>query len=56
VRFQLTRELQLRAEAFNLFDNANYNLPDAFFGSPTFGQVLSAQDPRRVQVAARLVF
>lgn len=48
--------LQIRAEFFNLLDRANYNLPDNFLGSPTFGQILSAQAPRRVQCGARLLF
>jgi hypothetical protein len=48
--------VQLRAEAFNLFNRANYGLPDNFFGSPTFGQVLTADAPRRVQLGARLLF
>jgi hypothetical protein len=48
--------LQLRAEAFNLFNRANLGLPDNYFGSPTFGQVLTADAPRRVQLAARLLF
>ena len=37
--------LQLRAEAFNLLNRTNLDLPDAFFGSPTFGQMLSARQP-----------
>jgi outer membrane receptor protein involved in Fe transport len=48
--------LQLRAEAFNVFNRANFGLPDNFFGSPTFGQVLTADAPRRVQLGARLIF
>lgn len=48
--------LQLRLEAFNLFNRINYNLPDPFVGSPTFGQILSAQAPRRVQLGARVIF
>jgi hypothetical protein len=48
--------LQLRAEAFNLLNRTNYGLPDAFLGSPTFGQILSADAPRRCQFGARLVF
>ncbi len=48
--------LQLRFETFNLFNRTNYNLPDAFFGSPTFGQILSAQAPRRIQLGARVIF
>ncbi|MGH9350280.1 MAG: TonB-dependent receptor domain-containing protein [Vicinamibacterales bacterium] len=51
-----SRRLQLRAEVFNLFNRANFGLPDNFFGSPTFGQVLTADAPRRVQLGARLLF
>ena len=49
-------DLQLRAEAFNLFNRSNFNLPDAFVGSPTFGQVVSAENPRRCQFGVKLVF
>lgn len=48
--------LQLRAEAFNLLNRVNYDLPDAFLGSPTFGSILSAQPPRRCQFGARVLF
>jgi hypothetical protein len=48
--------LQLRLEAFNVFNWVNYDLPDAFLGSPTFGQILSAGAPRRVQFGVRAVF
>jgi hypothetical protein len=48
--------LQLRAEAFNLFNRANFDLPDAFLGSPTFGQILSAQSPRRIQFGVKALF
>jgi hypothetical protein len=48
--------LQLRAEAFNLLNRVNYDLPDAFIGSPTFGRILSAQAPRRCQFGARVLF
>ena len=56
IRFGATGQLQLRAEAFNLFDRANFDLPDAFLGSPTFGKILSAQSPRRVQFGVRALF
>ena len=49
-------QLQLRIEAFNLLNRRNLDLPDNFFGSPTFGQVLSAESPRHVQFGARLSF
>ena len=49
-------KLQLRLEAFNLFNHANFDLPDNFLGSPTFGQILSAQSPRRFQLGAKVLF
>lgn len=48
--------LQFRAEAFNLFNHPNLNLPDNFLGSPTFGQVTSARDPRHIQFGLKLLF
>ncbi len=48
--------LQLRFETFNLFNSTNLDLPDAFLGSPTFGQVLSAGSPRRIQFGVRAIF
>ncbi len=48
--------LQLRAEFFNLFNHPNFNLPDNFLGSPTFGRILSAREPRHIQFGAKLLF
>jgi hypothetical protein len=48
--------LQFRAEAFNLLNHVNYALPDNFVGSPTFGRILSAQEPRRLQLALKVLF
>ena len=48
--------LQLRLEVFNLFNRANLDLPDAFLGSPTFGRILSAGAPRRVQLGVKAIF
>jgi hypothetical protein len=48
--------LQLRAEFFNLFNHPNFNLPDNFLGSPTFGRISSARDPRHVQFGVKLLF
>ena len=48
--------LQLRAEAFNVFNHVNLDLPDAFLGSPTFGQILSAGAPRRFQFGVKALF
>jgi hypothetical protein len=48
--------VQFRLEIFNVFNGANFGLPDNFLGSPTFGQVLSAGAPRRMQLAVRFVY
>ena len=48
--------LQLRLELFNAFNRDNFDLPDAFLGSPTFGRILSAGSPRRVQLGVKAIF
>ncbi|MCA1577544.1 MAG: TonB-dependent receptor [Acidobacteria bacterium] len=48
--------LQFRVEAFNLFNHPNFNLPDNFLGSPTFGRITSARDPRHIQFGLKLLF
>jgi hypothetical protein len=47
---------QFRAEVFNLFNHPNFGLPDNFLGSPTFGRITSARDPRHIQFGAKLLF
>jgi hypothetical protein len=51
-----TLNLQFRAEFFNLFNHPNFNLPDNFLGSPSFGQINSAREPRRIQFGVKLLF
>jgi hypothetical protein len=48
--------LQFRAEFFNLFNHPNFGLPDNFVGSPSFGSILSADSPRRIQFGVKLLF
>jgi outer membrane receptor protein involved in Fe transport len=48
--------IQFRLEAFNLLNRTNFNLPDLFVGTPTFGRILSAQNPRHLQVGLKLLF
>ena len=48
--------VQFRVEAFNVLNRTNFGLPDNFIGSPTFGQILSAGNPRRLQLGLKLLF
>ena len=48
--------LQFRAEVFNLANSANFALPDNALGSPTFGHILAAGTPRRVQFGLKILF
>jgi hypothetical protein len=50
------QKVEIRAEAFNVTNSVRLNNPAATFGSSTFGQILSAQDPRIMQFALKYVF
>ena len=47
---------EIRAEAFNLANHANFGLPERTFGLPTFGRALTAGQARQVQLGFRLTF
>jgi hypothetical protein len=48
--------VQFRVEAFNLFNRANFGLPDNFVGDPAFGSIHSAGSPRHIQFGLKLLF
>jgi len=50
------RYFQFRADIFNLFNKTQFVNPDGNFSDSTFGQVLSARDPRLVQFALKFYF
>jgi hypothetical protein len=50
------QNLELRAEAFNLFNHTRLGLPVSNLTSSDFGRVRSAQDPRIMQFAVKYVF
>ena len=58
-RFHLSERAGLTAEAqaFNLTNRENLNLPDAFADNPaTFGKIFSAHPARQIQMGLRLTF
>ena len=61
LRFTERWGLEVIAEGFNLFNRANYQLPNNVYGTgptprPGFGQPTAAADPRQIQFGLRLSF
>lgn len=55
-RFGETARLQLRGEAFNIFNHTNFRAISTNVTAANFGQVLSVRDPRTIQLAVKLLF
>lgn len=58
-KFSETKQLQFRAEAFNVFNHAQFQNPSGDFnntGQGGFGYVTAARDPRIMQVGLKLLF
>lgn len=51
-----TTSIQLRVEFFNLLNRANFNNPVGNINSGNFGRVLTAKDPRFIQLAGKFIF
>jgi hypothetical protein len=52
-----TRNLEFRAEFFNLFNHTQFDNPDAAFSDPTFGVIQATSvAPRIIQLALKLNF
>ena len=55
-RLGAASELEFRWEVFNLFNRANFDLPNRIFGNPNFGRIFSAKNPREMQFGVRFAF
>jgi hypothetical protein len=51
-----SKSLQFRAEFFNVFNHANFRLPDNDISSPNFGRITEALAGRQVQLALKFLF
>jgi hypothetical protein len=56
--FSIVRDhkLQIRVEAFNLFNQARFGQPGGIIGSPLFGVITAAEEGRIVQLGLRYSF
>jgi len=48
--------VDVRAEAFNLSNHTNFDLPERFSDQPTFGRIQAAGASRQIQLGLRISF
>jgi len=51
-----TRDVEVRVEIFNLLNTVQFGQPAGVRGSPSFGTITAAFDPRVVQLALKFHF
>ncbi len=54
--FTESKIVEFRAEAFNIFNHAQFQNPQGSIDSVTFGQVTAANDPRILQLGLKFHF
>jgi len=55
-RITENKMLELRFEAFNIFNHAQFQNPNGNIDQSTFGLITAANDPRILQIAAKFSF
>ena len=56
VALKQNQQIQLRVEAFNIWNQTQFRQPGNQIGTPTFGQITTAEDGRIVQLAIKYSF
>lgn len=51
-----SKDIQFRAEFFNILNHPNFRLPDSDISSPTFNTIQAALPPRVIQLALKFLF
>ena len=51
-----SKQLQFRAEMFDILNRTNFRLPDSDISSPTFNHILEAEAPRQIQFALKFTY
>jgi len=55
-RFADGKQVELRVELFNAFNNVNFDQPEAVLGNSTFGKIFGAGRAREIEVALKYSF
>jgi hypothetical protein len=55
-KFRERATLELRGDAFNVFNHTQFGNPDTGISDLTFGQITTTASPRILQVALHLMF
>jgi hypothetical protein len=55
-RITESKDIQFRAEFFNVLNHPNFRLPDSDISSPTFNTIQAALPPRVIQLALKFLF
>jgi hypothetical protein len=56
IRLPHATRLELRWEAFNLFNHVNFDVPNRIAFTPNFGRIFSAGPARQMQLGIKLMF
>jgi Carboxypeptidase regulatory-like domain len=51
-----SKKIQLRGEAFNIFNHTNFRTTTASITSAQYGQITAVRDPRTIQLGAKFIF
>jgi hypothetical protein len=56
IKIRESKQIQFRAECFNIANHANFFIPENDIDSPNFGRILQAGPPRLLQFALKFMF